>query len=655
MEKISFYRKPAAIIFTLVLIISLMTIKPGESSLKQADAQVSLPTVESYEKLVTLLQEYREKQEASYPIITNDFIELSGPTAGQSAKISENSAQLAPMEMKNDFSSTNTQVSGVDEADLVKTDGKYIYQVKQQSILIVDAQQDGKLSLSSKIDFADSALRPDEIYIDVNYLVIIGNSYELRPQMDNIAITEGKMIAPPYRYRNQEFSKMLIYSIKDKKQPTKVRELELSGTTLSTRKIGSIVYLVTRQSIPFYPLEGEPVPLPNYLDSSKGSSRQDISYGDLYYFPGYIYPNYMTIASIDISENKAPIIKSYLGNAENMYMSLDSLYLAFSSTQFTYPQQAAEAKTVVHRFSLKEGLQTYIGSADVPGTILNQFSMDEYNNQFRIATTSGEIWSNDPMNIAVNNIYILENAKLNLLGKIEGIAPGEKIYSTRFMGERVYMVTFRKVDPFFVIDLKDPQNPKVLGKLKIPGYSDYLHPYDENHIIGFGKDTALEKGYDGNDMAYYQGFKMALFDVSDVNNPQEISKEIIGVRGTESEILNNHKALLFSKEKNLLAFPITVLDYDASTANNANQMTYGSFSFQGAYVYGIELPAGFKLRGKLTHLSQDDYKLAGDRWGDGSKYIKRVLFIDNNLYTLSDWGIIAYRQGDLQPLASLKY
>lgn len=165
------------------------------------------------------------------------------------------------------------------------------------------------------------------------------------------------------------------------------------------------------------------------------------------------------------------------------------------------------------------------------------------------------------------NVYILDEA-LKVAGRIEDIAPGERIYSVRFMGDRAYMVTFKQVDPLFAIDLKDPKAPKILGALNIPGYSDYLHPYDGNHIIGFGKDT-VEKG----SMAYYQGMKPAVFDVSDVAHPKEKFKEIIGGRGTESELLHNHKALLFDREKNLLAFPVTVMETEKVSLKEKNSLS----------------------------------------------------------------------------------
>jgi uncharacterized secreted protein with C-terminal beta-propeller domain len=217
------------------------------------------------------------------------------------------------------------------------------------------------------------------------------------------------------------------------------------------------------------------------------------------------------------------------------------------------------------------------------------------------------------------------------------------------------MVTFRTVDPFYVIDLKDPLKPCILGALKIPGFSDYLQPYDENHIIGFGKDTVeLPNSYDKKTTtAYYEGMKIALFDVSDVKNPKQMYSTSIGDRGTDSEILNNHKALLFSKDKNLLAFPVTVAEVKNKQA--ASSTEYGHFVYQGAYIYNIDLKSGFSLKGRITHVSDEEYMKAGDLWYERDKNVRRILYIGDTLYTLSDSMIKANSIDNLKELGSISY
>jgi hypothetical protein len=272
---------------------------------------------------------------------------------------------------------------------------------------------------------------------------------------------------------------------------------------------------------------------------------------------------------------------------------------------------------------------------DVPGHILNQFSMDENGTTFRIATTVGQAW--DSTEKVSNDLHVL-NMDLDETGSVTKIAPGETIYSVRFMGNRAYMVTFKQVDPFFVIDLKDPRNPKILGNLKIPGFSNYLHPYDENHVIGFGKDVDESIDADkvhSTDAIYYtavQGLKIALFDVTDVSNPKQKAVEVIGDRGTDSPLLTDHKALLFEKDRNLMAFPVLVTKRPDGSPKSAD----GNPVFQGAYVYDVTT-AGFKLRGKITHYdTSDEFMKAGSYWYGGDRDIQRIVRIGSQLLTISD-------------------
>jgi uncharacterized secreted protein with C-terminal beta-propeller domain len=186
-------------------------------------------------------------------------------------------------------------------------------------------------------------------------------------------------------------------------------------------------------------------------------------------------------------------------------------------------------------------------------------------------------------------------------------------------------VTFRRVDPLFVIDLSSPTSPKVLGKLKIPGYSDYLHPYDETHVIGIGKEVTESEG----GMALMQGVKLGLFDVSDPENPKEIAKYEIGSRGTDSDALHDHKAFLFDKDKNLLVIPILLVE-----GNPFEPFVYRPYTWQGAYVFSTSLDSGFTLKGKITHAPSNTTESYYYYYGPYS--VKRSLYIDGVLYTISE-------------------
>lgn len=644
-------RGPAiAITTTLLLLLALTWCMPTRPA---NGAPPSLPRLESKEKLLELLQQYQDQNQRCYSDTDFAF------NTAKSTQAVQNEAAPPPSAGSGEYSQTNTQVAGVDEADLVKTDGQYIYQVSGKRLLVIKAVPASDMDLVSEISIADKDYTPLEIYIDNNYLVLIGQLDEYEPYFEPYSTPNGAMFCPPAY--SMSVTRAQVYDISDRSNPLKLREVDLEGSYLSSRKIGSSLYLVSDRNIYLYGIKNEETLLPHYRDSAGSGSMSSVGYDRICYFPGCIHPGYILVAGLNISNNSQPVqVESYLGNGENIYASTSRLYIALTNYNYrpssmvkdsAAPVDYTENETLIHAFDLNNGGVYYAAQGSVPGSIINQFSMDAYNGYFRIATTTGEVWRSD-QHTSRNNIYVLDQS-LNMVGRLEGIAPGEKIYSTRFMGGRAYMVTFRKVDPFFVIDMSNPNQPAVLGKLKIPGYSDYLHPYDENHVIGFGKDTIVTKSGSGDSQAFYQGMKLALFDVSDVTNPVEMSRQVIGDRGTDSELLNNHKALLFSKENKLLAFPVTLMEIQNKESTSSDSWpAYGSFTYQGAYVYQIDLN-GLLYRGRITHLSEEDYAKAGDYWYDSAKNIRRIIYIGDNLYTLSDGMIQAHNMVNLSLAGTL--
>jgi len=643
----------------------------GNSSLKDPmpGGKQELPVIGSYERLVSLLKIIKEQENFRY---YGTGAEIMKSEAAFDAMAAFTPSTEQSLQVK-DFSSTNVQVQGVDEADIVKTDGRYIYQVTNQKIVVLQAYPAEEMKLVSSIHYSDDNFRPLELYLDKKYLVVIGlSNYPVPYYKTEPAGNKEKVIHPPYWHR--QTVKAIVYDIGSKTGIKKIREVELEGSYVSSRKINEALYLVANKGIDYYHImesRNNNVDLtPAYRDTAGKGEFVSIGFDEIRYFPDFSEPSYMIIAGINLNKpDEQADISTYLGAGQNIYASLENLYVAVTKydnnirpvplpevgiTLGKYYPPRIDRKTTLYKFALNEGKVTYKAKGEVPGSLLNQFSMDEYEGYFRVATTRGDTWRDDEFT-SKNNVYILDE-NLNITGKLEDIAPGEKIYSVRFMGKRGYMVTFKTVDPLFVIDLSEPKNPEILGKLKIPGYSDYLHPYDENHIIGFGKDTIELSGMDnsGKTMAFYQGMKMAVFDVSDVNNPKEMYKEIIGDRGTDSEILRNHKALLFSREKNLLAFPVTVMEVRDKTYRYGVP-AYGEFTFQGAYVYNIDLEEGFRLKGRISHLSDDDYLKSGGGWYNSERNVERVLYIEDTLYTLSKGIVKANRLDDLEFVNSVSF
>jgi uncharacterized secreted protein with C-terminal beta-propeller domain len=604
-----------------------------------------------------------------------------------------------------DFSTTNIQVAGVDEADIVKNDGKYIYVVSKNKIFIVDAYPPEDAEILSTIEIKGQI---HELYINGDRLVVLGNDYgyieyqepprEARPSMvapDKVEIYPGRM--------SSQLAVAHVYDVSDRSNPELVKEVTVDGNYFDSRMIGDHVYVIATQYNLYY---GDAIAMPEVVTTSLGATRAERL--DVYYFdaPDYSY-SFTNIISVDTQDAGQDVEgKTYLlGSTQNMFVSQDNIYItyqrwlpepylyekvidaviepivpksvsaeiesirgsnktvwekerdlekvlteyidALSNPERAQFEKSAQQrmtsvereiakemeKTVVHRIAIEDGDIEYEASGEVPGHVLNQFSMDEYQGYFRIATTTGHV-SGGGAQISVSHIYVLDDG-LEIVGAVEDLAPGERIYSARFMGKRAYLVTFQKVDPLFVIDLSNPKKPEVLGKLKIPGYSDYLHPYDENHIIGLGKDTV--EAENGN-FAWYQGIKLALFDVSDVEKPKEISKVIIGDRGTDSYALHDHKAFLFSRDRNLLVIPVLLAEIDYEKyPEELPKWTHGDYVWQGAYVFNIDDENGFKLRGRISHNERTDDFIKSGRFYLGSEYsVKRSLYMDDALYTLSD-------------------
>jgi len=549
----------------------------------------------SYEELKSLLNRTSKAAPGSY----RDWL-----FAAPEARFSPLQSSKAP-----DYSTTNIQVEGVDEADLVKTDGEYIYAVSGKSIFILRAYPPEDAEVLSRLDMNQTI---SGIFVNSDKLVVFQGG------ADPTGISLWQRIVPLQR-QDTAWIAIKVYDVKDRSRPTLDRDVTVDGYYLSSRMIGDYVYALINQ--PAYLKNGE-VDLPTIRFNDRvmdvpASSIYHLNTSDYYY-------TFTKILAFDAQDPRhEPRLETFLlGAATTVYVAQENIYIM---------SPAKQDATTIHKISIRDSEIVYAANGTVKGRVLNQFSMDEHKGYFRVATTKGNVWAGGAS--SRNNVYIL-NESLGVIGELEGLAPGEEIYSARFMGDKCYLVTFRKVDPLFVIDLKDPENPQVLGKLKIPGYSDYLHPYDENHLIGVGKETvAAEEG----DFSWYQGVKISLFDVSNVSEPKEIAKVEIGDRGTDSPVLRDHKAFLFSQSKHLLVLPILLAEIDEKKyPYGVPPYASGEYVWQGAYVFDISRQGGIVLRGRITHLDGQTDPMKSGNSIDSRYEVKRSLYIDDVLYTISD-------------------
>ena len=633
----------------LILVLTIMMIGVSCAKNDTKTSVKNLPRFTSEEELVAAFTEGRNYgyYYSRDGLGVLEMLPAAAPEAGSAAQTNDVS-----------YSDTNVQVAGVDEADIIKTDGRYIYIMARNSLYVAQAYPPESAQLLAHIVIPD--FNPQELFIDGDRLLVFGTTFYYITDDDSTVKPGYPTIEPaiepgvpqpdarimPYPIQGNTVS-IKLFDIEDRADPKLLKSVDIEGSYLTSRKIGSDVYFVINS----YPDFSSPEPLavdiiPGYRetigDTTPSANLKPIaSYNEIGYIPPRQASNFITVASLSMADVAREMSKTVIaGSGENVFASLNNLYIAQTSwpmfENIGEPVSSDVQSTVITKFTLSEGEVNYIATGEVKGHILNQFAMDEYDGYFRIATTiSGYV---DNRDTSTNNVYVLD-ANLNLTGSLEDVAPGESIYSVRFMGKRAYMVTFLHVDPLFVIDLSQPTNPNILGKLKIPGYSEYLHPYDETHLIGIGKevDASIDSDLVHTENAVYytaiQGVKLALFDVSDVENPIEVYKEVIGDRGTESLAAQNHKAFLFDKEKGLLVIPITLAELKPGQPKNMQ----GEYVFQGAYIYNLTLENGFNLEGKVTHYDMSEiFQKSGEYFFGGQSDITRSLYIENVLYTLSD-------------------
>lgn len=615
---------------------------------------------------------------------------------------------ISASSVSDDYSRTNVQVEGVDEADIIKTDGNYIYAVVYQDLYIIKAEPANETRAVAKISFNS---RPTDIYLEGKRLVVIGADNQLM----ETSVYKNFRRQSPYTF-------VKIFDLSDPENPKQIRDLDFEGSYRDSRIVSGRLYLIINNYNSYIP--GENI-VPRLVDGGKILSSDCSATGrcfapDVYYFDlPYDSYNFTSINTLDLRADEAPVeAQTYILNGvQNIYVSTQNLFITYTqyldeadlrlsvmrtvlTSKLSSAEQsrltkidqadgdilsAAEKKqkllqlfqnfltsrssdeivsleteieialkqayedeaqnwerTVIYKLSLNGGQPVYRATASVPGAVLNQFSLDEdVDGNLRLATTRSRNFSvlaggQD----SYSNLYIL-SADLQLLGKVENLAPGERIYSVRFLGKRAYLVTFKQTDPLFVLDLSNPKAPKLLGELKVPGFSNYLHPYDENTLIGLGRDTNLD-AY-GN--VRTGGLKLSLFDVHDANNPRELDSYVAGGAGSSSLALYNHKAFLFSLDKNLLAIPASL-----TSAVDGNR-TY----FSGALVFNIE--AGkFVLKAQIDHSDGGKYQRS-DSWCGPYCYdnsVQRILYIKDALYTFSNKYLKVNSLNDFQALQTVK-
>src|SRR6266571_4813821 len=517
-------------------------------------------------------------------------------------------------------SETNAQVAGVDELDTVKNDGTFIYTITNNTVAIVLAYPITEAKLLAHVSVNGSL---QGIFVEGNRLVVVSQQYQQYPLPYTGTVQAGmgaSVAVYPIFLNYPQTTSLSIFDISNHSSPVLTTTLVVNGTLAGARLIGDYAYLVATQ--PVY-CTG-PIVLPvNVVDGrALTMGIASVYHSDI----ADVAHSFTTVVGINVTQvNPTPAAKIFLiGTSSNIYVSLHQIYL-------TQPIWSQVEQTAVHRISIDGANISYQATGTVSGHVLNEFSMDEYNGNFRIATTGysfNQVASTGGVAstyVQQTNLYVLDSG-LHIIGRLEGLSPGEAFYAARFMGDRAYLVTFQRMDPLFVIGLQDPHQPKVLGQLNIPGVSDYLQPYDETHLIGFGKSS---QNVTWENAALFQGLKLSLFDVTDPGHPIDTSDYFVGDRGSDSPALTDHRSVLFDQSLNLLVIPLSIaLNQTTATCT----WCYNPPVWQGAYVFNVSVSNGIVLRGNVTQIPTGQLPT----WNNTGFFVTRALYIGNVLYTISN-------------------
>lgn len=463
-----------------------------------------------------------------------------------------------------EYSETNKQVKEVDEDDIIKTDGKYIYRLRYKTrIIIYKADGENTTNVTSVIMTADNDKKEadfniESFYLYKNHIVVISSltrEYELSEcdcyycQQENI----------------KKFTRISVYNIEDIENPQLEKTFEQSGGYDSSRVIDNVLYLNSNYGVKPYSevTKNETdryMPLLCIDGETKTQSDKNV-----YLCKNVTSAKYSVLCSYNLDNNSRVDDISFFGDSEMTYVSENNIY---------FTDNGDYDNTVITRVSIDNGKMEKEAETKVNGYINDQFSLDEYSGYLRMVTTIEKKQT-------TNSLYIFD-MNLKLVSSIEKLAKGEYVESVRFLGNYGYFVTFEQVDPLFCVDLSNSENPKIVSELKIPGFSEYLHPFGENKLLGFGQNTTLK--------GWANGLKLSMFDISDPGNVKE--EQVTKIKGDYADYSTNHKAVVVSDTKNLIAF--------ATESENAHEEYVCSYYYTYYYhIYSYDEKNGFAEKFKL--------------------------------------------------------
>ncbi len=523
-----------------------------------ADGAGVIPHVSSEEELYLALADMNQamSRDMGYGALTGDMMKEEGAVPMDSAPAEDAESSMESTAANNgDYSQTNLQEVGVDEGDIVKTDGNYIYALYGSTVRIIKAEGEN-LEKISEISLPERDEEVHEMYLDGNVLNLIatGNEASMDEQEEDVYFVDRK-----------SYTRVYTYDIHEKETPKLSGYTEQEGYYKTSRKNGDMLYVFTEYTPIIKDTQESSTIMPRV--SGGVMPLEDI------YLPEYAdQAGYLVIASVDVKQpEKVVDHKAIVSAADRFYVSTENIYGISSH------YENGRDYTQILKFSYRDGKIKPAAAGDIRGYLNDTFSMNEHEGYLRVVATD---WNNDE---ELTNLYVLDE-NLDVYGKIENLAPGESIRSARFLGDIGYFVTFRDTDPLFSVDLSSPKEPKILGELKVTGFSAYLHFYGENKLLGIGNEVDPETGE-------YKGIKVSMFDISDPSDVKEIDKYVLKDQ-YHCPGIYNYKAIMINPEKNIFGFECEenylVFSYD------------GEKGFVNEFLYELKDKEEFEVYGNGT-------------------------------------------------------
>ena len=576
-----------------------------------------------------------------------------------------------------EYSETNNQVDGVDEADFIKNDANYLYVVSDGALRIINAWPAPQTHVTATVPIEGT---PKKLFVLEDRALVYSSLEEASDEYS----WQPKECTYGYHCSftgDGNPTKITVLDMTDRYAPEVVRELWLSGSYVNARRIGTAVHTVVSDTAPVY--EGLSY-WPDSFDYCSGASIQEITTefarlraANTRIIMATALTDYLPTIREAVGGGEAQVNDDYLGSCDSFYastledgaaitsiLSLDifaddstgftsivsypgALYGAADALYISVPHQqgsggwyggmeGVDEASTVHKFALASDppSSNYRGSGVVKGRVLNQFSMDQWEEHLRIATTTGHVPNPDVHSTL--SVLSEQDGELVTVGVLDDIAPTEDIRSVRFAGERGFIVTFKKTDPLFYLSLADPEDPKIMSELKIPGFSTYMQLMDTTHLMTIGYDAD-----DQGSFAWFTGVMLQIFDVCNPLDPELVHKEVIGTRGSSSEALTNHLAFNYFAPKELLSIPMTLCEDSSGGGSYGTNMT-----FSGLMVFDVTAADGFSLHGQVDHPVGTGIDCS-NWWTDATSQVKRSVIMDDYVFSVSETLIKVNNLADL--------